>query len=336
MLPENNKGFGRRPNMQLSRRTLMAAIPSLGMVSLADPAHAQLRPEPKTGTRLVPEEERSLEAWVDEWGRPTAKVTINGQGPFRFLVDTGSTTTVIAQRIATQLAAPITGTAVVNGTTGSAEMPVARLDKLETGVVTSDAIRVAILSDEGLGREDGILGADVFSNRRLTFDIEAKSVRVEPTRRGVKSNPVANMRIRNGLLAEVDGKIGGVYCKLMLDTGAQNCIVNPVLEASLVRAQPKMQRYERAKVIGVTGHVLEGNYLRLPRIDFGKIYVRDAGAVATNAHIFRLWNLTDEPAMIVGVDVLSRLAGFSIDYGAKMFDAEPMAGLIAKGSTMLG
>jgi predicted aspartyl protease len=322
--------------MQLSRRSLMAAIPSLGMVGLAAPAHAQLRPAPKTGTRIVAEEERSLEAWIDEWGRPTAKVTINGRGPFRFLVDTGSTTTVIAQRVATQLAAPIIGTAIVNGTTGFAEMPVARLAKLETGVVTSDNIRVAILTDEGLGREDGILGADVFASRRLVFDIEAKSVRVDPTRRGVHSRGGGNMRLRKGLLAEVDGRVGGVHARLMLDTGAQNCIVNRVLEDSLVRAQPKMQRYERAKVIGVTGHVLEGNYLRLPRIDFGKIYVRDAGAVATDAHIFRLWELTDEPAMIVGVDVLSRLAGFSIDYGAKVFDAEPLASLIAKGSSLLG
>jgi predicted aspartyl protease len=324
--------------MKLSRRALMAAIPAFGMAGLAAPAHAQLGKVPKTGTRLVehPDAEKSLEAWIDEWGRPTAKVTINGQGPFRFLVDSGSTTTVIAQRIATQLSAPIIGTAIVNGTTGSAEMPVARLGKLETGVVTSDNIRVAILTDEGLGREDGILGADVFANRRLIFDIEGKSVRVEPTRRGVRGRAGGNMRIRNGLLAEVDGKIGGVYCKMMLDTGAENCIVNPLLEAALIRSQPKMQRYERARVIGVTGHVLEGNYLRLPRIDFGKIYVRDAGAVATDAHIFHLWQLTEEPAIIVGVDVLSRLAGFSIDYGARMFDAEPMAGLIAKGAVLLG
>jgi predicted aspartyl protease len=146
----------------------------------------------------------------------------------------------------------------------------------------------------------------------------------------------ANMRIRNGLLAEIDGRIGGVQCRLMLDTGAQSCIVNPVLEASLIRAQPRMKRYERATVVGVTGQMLEGNYLRLPRIDLGKINVRDAGAIATDAHVFHLWNLTQEPAMIVGVDVLSRLAGFSIDYGAKVFDAEPLAGLVARSSVMLG
>lgn len=324
--------------MQLSRRALMAAIPAFGVASLAAPAFAQAGKTPKTGTRLVEqvEEERSLEAWVDMWGRPTAKIMINGQGPFRFLVDTGSTTTVIAQRVANLLAAPVIGSAVVNGTTGFADMPVARLDKLEAGIVVRENIRVAVLTDEGLAREDGILGADVFANRRLTFDIEAKSVRVEPTRRAVKSRLASNMKIRNGLLAEVQGKIGGVECKLMLDTGAENCIVNPVLEALLIRAQPRMQRYQRAKVVGVTGQELEGNYLRLPRIGLGKIDVRDAGAVATDAHIFHLWGLTEEPAMIVGVDVLSRLSSFSIDYGAKVFDAEPLADLIARSTVMFG
>ena len=106
--------------MQLSRRALMAAIPALGVTgigaaSLTAAAHAQPHKVPKTGTRIVdhPDAEKSLGAWIDEWGRPTAKVTINGQGPFRFLVDTGSTTTVIAQRIAAQLSTPVVGTAVV-------------------------------------------------------------------------------------------------------------------------------------------------------------------------------------------------------------------------------
>ena len=319
--------------MHMSRRALMATIPALGMASLS--AHAQDH-QPKTGTRLIDDAERSLDAWVDEWGRPTAKITINGQGPYRFLVDTGSTTTVIAQRIATQLGAPITGLAMVNGTTGSAEMPVARLDVLETGVVRRERVRVAVISDLNLAREDGILGADVFVGKRLTFDITSKIVRVEPTRRGVRTTLRPNMRIRNGLLAEIDSTIGKVPCKLMLDTGADNCIANLALEEALIQNVPRLQRILRARVIGVTGHVLEGNYLRLPRIDIGAFDVRDAGAIATDAPIFKLWGLENEPAMIVGVDVLSRLAGFSIDYGARYFDPEPLASFIAKSSNLQG
>ncbi len=49
--------------------------------------------------------------------------------------------------------------------------------------------------------------------------------------------------------------------------------------------------------------------------------VEDASCIAADASIFNLWDLNRGPAMIVGVGLLSRLASFSIDYGARAFDA---------------
>ncbi len=40
--------------------------------------------------------------------------------------------------------------------------------------------------------------------------------------------------------------------------------------------------------------------------------------------------------MIVGVDLLSRLESFSIDYGARTFDAKLLAELIARNSSAFG
>jgi predicted aspartyl protease len=324
-----------------TRRALMLALPGLclagGSIAFDATAHAQ-----QTGTRIGIDHDPDglrvmdeFDAWIDKFGRPTAKVMLNGQGPFQFLVDTGSTTTVLAKRVSDRIAAPTIGIVMVNGTTGTAEMPVANVAILETGVVTKKDIRVAVLPDAGLAREDGILGADVFAGRRIRFDIAAKSVRVESSRRAARTAPVANIKIRNGLLAEIDGRIGTVKAKLMLDTGAQQCIVNPKLAATLIRTYPRMRRYDRAEVIGVTGHLISGTYLALPRIDMDKVEIRDAGAIAADAPIFSVWNLQNEPAMIVGVDVLSRLDEFSIDYGTKVFEAAPMA-LMARGQNMLG
>jgi predicted aspartyl protease len=320
----------------LSRRMLLAAAPAFAFAGVAG---AQ-----QTGTRLQSPEQAEqefygdlpLDAWTDMYGRPTAKVTIDGQGPFRFLVDTGSTTTVVAARHAERLKIPVIGTATVNGTTGTAVMPLARIGKLETGVVTREDIRVAVLSDNGLAREDGILGADVFAGRRLSFDIQAKSVRVEGSRRQTRISPASNLRVRNGLLAEIDGRIGTIPVRLMLDTGAQHCIANLPLKRSIERSYPKQPRVERIRVVGVTGHVAVGDYFELPKVDFKKFAVKDAGAVAVDAPIFKIWDLDKEPAMIVGVNLLSRLASFSIDYGAKVFDAELMSAAIARGAMMTG
>jgi hypothetical protein len=320
----------------LSRRTLLAAGPAL---AFAGAAHAQ-----QTGLLLkTPEESEPegfidlpLDAWTDVFGRPTAKVIIDGYGPFRFLVDTGSTTTVLAARHAAQMKTPILGMVTVNGTTGTAQMPLARVAKLETGVVTTEGMRVAILSDAGLAREDGILGADVFAGRRLSFDIQAKSVRVESSRRQFRVAPTSNLRVRNGLLAEIDGKIGTIPVRLMLDTGAQHCIANVPLQRAIEKTYPRLTRVRRVRVVGVTGHAIVGDFFELPKVDFRSFAVKDAGAVAVDAPIFKIWELDREPAMIVGVNLLSRLANFSIDYGARTFEAERMAAGIASRDLLTG
>ncbi len=323
--------------MRLTRRSLLSAIPALGF---AGQALAQ-QPVAPTGTRIVPQQterdmDYTLDAWVDAFGRPTAKVMINGAGPFQFMVDTGSTTTVIAARHQAAMGAVVVGEVLVAGTTGTAVMPVARLDSVQTGVVTKSGLRVAVLSDDGLAQADGILGADVFAGRRLSFNIKEKVVRIEPSQRQTRIAPMGNMRVRNGLLAEIEGKVGTVSAKLMLDTGAQNCIANMALSDALKKAHPRLTRVDNVRVYGVTGHKVVGQFIALPKVNLKAFSVVDAGCVAAAAPIFDLWDLNTEPAMIVGVNLLSRLDSFSIDYGAKVFDAKAMAELIARNPSALG
>lgn len=318
---------------QLTRRLIIGALPALGLAG-----HALGQPTIATRITKPPEDDASylLDAWVDAYGRPTAKVMINGMGPFQFMVDTGSTTTVIAARHMTTLGAKPLGEVTVIGTTGTAMMPLARLDTLQTGAVTRLDLDVAVLPDTELQREDGILGADVFVGRRLVFDIRAKSVRIEPSKRQVRANALGNMRVRNGLLAEIDGRVGSVSARLMLDTGAQNCIANMALSDALLKYHPRLQRVDNARVFGVTGHRIVGQYIALPKVDLRAFTVRDAACVAADAQIFDQWDMNGEPAMIVGVNLLSRLESFSIDYGARMFDARLAAALLARNPAAFG
>ena len=319
---------------RFTRRMFLGALPALG---LAGHALAQTQPvQPPEDPAAEDGADYQLDSWIDAYGRPTAKVMINGMGPFQFLVDTGATTTVIAARHMATLGATSIGEVTVVGTTGSADMPLARLDKLQTGAVTKRALDVAVLADVQLGREDGILGGDVFVGRRLVFDIRNKAVRIEPARRQSSGSGLGNMRVRRGLLAEIDGKVGDVPTRLMLDTGAQNCLANPALSDALMQHHPKLKRVDNARVFGVTGHRIVGQYIVLPSVDLRAFSVRDATCVAADAQIFDQWDMNDAPAMIVGVDLLSRLDSFSIDYGARMFDAKLMAALLARNTVAFG
>lgn len=327
--------------LNLNRRTALGALLSAAPAAFGAGAFAQ-PPAAATGSRLVPAEEDeiaiTLDAWTDTYGRPTASTMINGKGPFSFLVDTGSTTTVITERLATLLGTISTGTATVAGTTGAAITPITTLDRIHTGAVTKEGLRVAILPDASLARGDGILGADIFVGKRLVFSIRDKLVRVESSKRHTRVASRGNLRLRNGMLAEVDGRVGNISARLMLDTGADHCIANPVLGEALRRAYPRLERIPKVRVVGVTGHKILGEYVVLPRVDLKAFMVKDAGAVIADASIFKLWELESEPAMIVGVNLLSRLSEFAIDYGARQFDAQ-LAGagdLIARNQAALG
>jgi hypothetical protein len=252
------------------------------------------------------------------------------------MVDTGSTTTVLAQRVVADIGAPIVGEAIVAGTTGTALTPLTMVSEVKTGAVVKKDIRAAVLPDAGLARTDGILGADVFIGKRLVFNIQGKQVRIEPSKRQQRTAPQGNMRVRNGLLAEIEGKVGNVSAKLMLDTGAQNCIANLPLSKALQRAHPRLERVDNVRVYGVTGQVIIGQAIALPKVDMKAFSVKEAGCVAADAPIFDLWGLNDEPAMIVGVNLLSRLSSFSIDYGARVFDATLLSELIARNSVAFG
>jgi len=318
-----------------TRRAMLGVLPALG---LAGAASAQTTSS-HMATPAAMDINATLDAWVDVYGRPAARVMLNGQGPFSFMVDTGSTTTVLAQRHVAAVGAPITGLATVAGTTGMAETQVAQMALIEAGAVTRRDVRVAVLPDENLASIDGILGADVFAGKRVVFDIQAKSVRIESTLRPTRSTRgtmLSNMNVRRGLLAEIEGKVGNVRAKLMLDTGAQNCIANTALSDALQRAHPRLERIEGMQVFGVTGHVLTGQVIALPRVELRAFSVKDASAVAVDAPIFELWGLKEEPAMIVGMNLLSRLRSFSIDYGAKAFDAQLLADLVARNTAGFG
>lgn len=328
---------------QLTRRGIIGGLSALGLTAPALAQTTQTTPTQtaplQSGTvtaQPADDDGGPLESWVDIYGRPTAKVMINGRGPFQFMIDTGSTTTVIAARHVEAVGAEALGSVSVIGATGAAIMPLVELARLEAGVVTKTDLQVAVLPDKALKREDGILGGDVFAGRRLVFDIQGKSVRIEQSRRKARSEAPGNMRIRNGLLAEIDGQVGAVPTRLMLDTGAKSCVANMALSNALLMRHPMLTRLNNAAIYGVTGQRVNGQFIGLPKVDMKAFTVRDASCIAADAPIFDLWDLNNEPAMIVGVDLLSRLDSFSIDYGARMFDAKLASALVARNLVAFG
>lgn len=167
----------------------------------------------------------------DRVGRVWAPVYLNGQGPFRLVLDTGANRSAITQPVAARIGAPVLASnATLLGVTGSSVVPIIQVDSMEVGDIWLDSRQVAIVN-QVFGGADGVLGADGLSDKRVFIDfmndeIEIKHSRKRTRPRGFTRVPV---ELRYGHLLLFDVKVAGVRTKAMLDTGAEVTIGNQSL-----------------------------------------------------------------------------------------------------------
>ncbi len=119
----------------------------------------------------------------------TAIVRIGSAGPFRFLVDTGATTTVIDRSVAAAIGLQPVRTIEALSTTGSLDVQETTVDELRAGSVTVMRSPVLITSLPRFvnhGHVDGILGMSFFAGRALLLDVRGRCVELDvPAPRGM-------------------------------------------------------------------------------------------------------------------------------------------------------
>jgi hypothetical protein len=107
-------------------------------------------------------------------GRPFVMVTINGRGPFRFIVDTGTGgDAIVTSELAAQLDLPIVGEARLNDPTGQGGQtaPVRKMDTLRVAGVDFYSVKaVEHALPIGDGTSQGMLGFTLFRDFLLTLD----------------------------------------------------------------------------------------------------------------------------------------------------------------------
>ncbi|MCP5328218.1 MAG: aspartyl protease family protein [Sinobacteraceae bacterium] len=250
----------------------------------------------------------------DRIGRIWAPVYLDGQGPFRLVLDTGANRSVIVPRVLDQLGYRdrVDRTVRVRGVTGTAVVPVVRIGRMEIGDLVLQPAMLPIVADV-FGGADGVLGNDGLQDKRIVIDFRNDSITVKRSRReppgpGFQTLPINFLRDR---LLGVDVMVGGIRTKAVIDTGAPDSLGNEVLRAALKRRPPEELN---AKIIGVTLDVEQGDRVRLPTIRIQNIRIQGATMTFSDVHLFKYWRLTDEPAIMIGMDVLGVLDQIIIDY----------------------
>ncbi|MFK7789852.1 MAG: aspartyl protease family protein [Phycisphaeraceae bacterium] len=121
------------------------------------------------------------EAWI------IGDVTINGYGPFPFVLDTGAGATVIDQATAEASGLNTTGTAEVTDLAGiTTEYPIARADEIRTGPLGFGPTSIVVTDDVerlfGHLGAVGLLGYPAFAGYTLDLDYPARIVRISTQR----------------------------------------------------------------------------------------------------------------------------------------------------------
>ena len=257
----------------------------------------------------------------DRIGRIWAPVSINGQGPFRLVLDTGASHSALTAKLAETLGISLDTkhTVRLQGATGSVTVPLVPVDSLEIGDLLMLPRRLPIVPD-ALGGAEGILGTDGLGNKRIHIDFRNDRITIMRSRNeqagpGYVTIPITFMR---GKLLVVDAWMGGVRTKAIIDTGGQATLGNVALRTALAeRRKTQDAAAVPDQVTGATLDVQSGNRLATPSIVMGEVLVRNAAMTFADFEIFEYWKLTDEPAMLVGMDVLGLLDTLIIDYRRK-------------------
>jgi predicted aspartyl protease len=298
----------------LSRRDTTALL--LAAIAVAPSARAIEVNRSQEATRLAEPAYTppvNIAAVSDLYKRMTAPIRVNGHGPFPFVVDTGSNQTVIAAELATHLALPYGVSAALNGVAGVQMAPTVYA-RLDVGPRRHRDATLSVLPQADIGGF-GLLGLEDLDRQEVTLDFRAPALRIEPGRRSVNDIGAVALKAhrRNGQLVLVDADLAGLRLTAFLDSGAQNTIGNMALRQLAYSRNPSSPWYE-TPIVSATGQTIQAEMADLPRLRVGNLNVPNWPVAFADLHTFKMWNLVDRPAILLGVDVLSRFETVCLDF----------------------
>jgi predicted aspartyl protease len=250
-------------------------------------------------------------------GRIVTPVYINGLGPFRMLLDTGASHSTLSPELASKLALkPTTEMSVVlNGITGSAQVPAILVDRIQAGDFVTGPMKAPVLFSSVMVGSEGILGVAGLSRERILVDFERDRIVISRSRAiaGLPHYVRIPARLVAGGLLCVRVSINGIDTSAIIDTGAERTLGNLTLHQVLKRRR-LLSDDHTTSVFGATPEIAEGIMQRVPTLVFAEGTITNVYVTFGDFHIFNVWSMNEKPTLVLGMDVLGRLRGIVLDY----------------------
>jgi predicted aspartyl protease len=283
---------------------------SVPPVSLDSPPPVAAAPPPD---QAVPE---TIAVETDYTARMTVPVSIGGRGPYGFVVDTGSERTVISRELAERLELDPGNIATMYSMTEVSQVGTVVIPELEVGRRTVSEIHAPALSRRNLGAE-GLLGVDSLQSQRVELDFVRQEMKVVPARRREErwggETIVVTARSRYGHLMLVDASFDGQRVYVIVDTGSQVTVGNNALRRQLQR-RGRLGPLQPIELVSVTGNVINAEYGIARELRLGDAGITNLPVAFAEVYPFEHLDLTDRPALMLGMDALQLFDRVSFDF----------------------
>ena len=261
---------------------------------------------------------------IEESGRIVVEAHVNGQGPFDFALDTGSSISAVFGELRRKLALePIPGiTVLIHGAVASGKFSLLDIDRLEVGdEVWPDPRIVSLPGITAAGDSiSGVLGVDFLRRYAVGFSDRDRVVRLFPpdlvarrSYRGWASIPLDPEPIgeSGAALYFIDIEIDGWKIRALFDLGAGSNMIN----------------WPGARLLGLSPPSLRDNEVFSGALESTPIVARLGAQEVTTAgiswrnevfsiadlEVFEAFRLRDKPAAILGASLFTQ-RDFIIDF----------------------
>jgi hypothetical protein len=250
--------------------------------------------------------------------RMTVEVRVNGRGPFHFVVDSGADTSAVGLRLARDLQLPAGTPVVLNAITDRNIVDRVRVDTLTLGPSTISNLELPALREANLGG-DGMIGIDALVRQRLMLDFDQRVIKVEDAARPPPRYPdeiVITAKRQRGQLILTEVRAGGLRLNAIIDTGSEISIGNLKLRDKLLR-YGRNQRIWTVAATGVTGKTIDLQLGTIRELKLGTVSLGNVPLAFADVPPFTVFGVNDEPALLLGTDLLEVFRRVSLDFHAR-------------------
>ena len=260
--------------------------------------------------------------FANEEERMTVPVTIGGNGPYRFVVDSGAERTVISRELATTLGLRPGRGVRVTAMAGSADVATVVVPDIAVGSSGVSAglrgmrIEAPALVQSNLGAA-GLVGIDTLQGHALTIDFAKRTMRVAVATKRTRNETfgpddiVIHARNRLGQLIVTDATYRGRKIRVVIDTGSVVSMGNFALRKVVA---PAASALRPVRLLSVTGTVFGADYAVAERVTIGDVGFDHLPIAFSNAPPFARLGFSTQPALLLGMDALRLFGRVRLDF----------------------